>query len=112
MISRRHFLQGTLVGVTGAIASVALATPDQVQAFTGPTPVALQRLPPLGTAGTRILCGADLFMRDSNGEYLPVGVVRSITINAPVDRLYNFDGEALLTSRGLLTGTLAFGPEW
>lgn len=45
-ISRRGFLQGTLTGVVGAVATVALATPEEAQALVR-QPVGLVTAPPL-----------------------------------------------------------------
>lgn len=92
-MQRRDFIRGLLIS-TSAVASTALvklASPDEARALVPQRSVFIGQ-PELDIGVPGINAGGYVYMKDQRGEFKPIGIVTSLTINCAVDEVVRWDG--------------------
>lgn len=109
-MNRRDFLRGTVVGVTAAASTalVQIATPEETRLVKEGAPVTVASSPVL--MAPRPTWEHTVYMKNSHGEFVAVGLVTRISMEAHVDRAFSWEGEAMLVPQRR-TATMLFGGE-
>lgn len=101
-MERRGFLKGLLLSTSASAgtALVKLATPGEVQALV-PQRNVMMAQPTIAHEAPFPWAdfAPECYMRRKDGRFVPVGVVTSLTVNAPVDECRFLDGTVILTQR-------------
>lgn len=112
-MDRRQFLKGTIVAIAAAEATVRLATPAETALLETKQPVALANITPTAADFSSLFFNdPTIYMRSQNGkEYIPIGVVTSMTKNVEYLDAGQWEGEFQVTKPGIarISGTFKGG---